>query len=160
MFHYWPELLLYFLFFLLSRCFLDGLFALGNWFLALQTIVVALQIANGDLRIHLKASSVFFVVQVPLIYWAAITYGVFGIGVAWVVMRAIFFFSVTPLVHKTFVKGLHLSWLIRDVQPVFFIQLIVGGLLSSLVINQNIFNGHFLECPLRRRVGWIQSHIQ
>ncbi|SVB22211.1 uncharacterized protein METZ01_LOCUS175065 [marine metagenome] len=114
------------------------LFALGNWFLAMQSILVALQIANGDLRIHLRATTFFFIVQVPLIYWAAIEYGVIGVGITWLALRIIFFLLVTPLVHKTFAKELHLSWLFRDVLPVFSIQLIVGKSLSSLITYQFI----------------------
>jgi len=83
------------------------------------------------LRLHVMGSTISAVIQVPLIYFAAVNYGAVGAGIAWFSFRTLWFFWWTPIVHSRFVPGLHWSWLIKDILPIVGLISAVALLLSS-----------------------------
>ena len=109
-------------------------FSLGNGVLAIGAFQYYLQIAFGQLRLHVIGSTISALIQVPIIYFAAINYGALGAGISWFCFRVFWFILWTPIVHRKFVPGLHLSWLCRDILP------IVGTLSLVALVLFNLFD--------------------
>lgn len=92
-----------------------SLYAIGYGFLALGAFPYYLQYAKGDLKLHLLGNILFIVLLVPAVIWAASHYGMTGAGWAWLAANVLYFFAWTPLVHRRFIPGLHLRWLLIDI---------------------------------------------
>ncbi|MDP5189399.1 glycosyltransferase [Rheinheimera baltica] len=92
-------------------------FALGNAMLTLGTFQYFLQFAFGSMRLHVVGSTIAAVLQVPIIFYAAVNYGAVGAGLAWFGFRGLFFMVWPPIVHHRFAPGLHWRWLLTDVLP-------------------------------------------
>jgi len=116
------------------------LFAAGSGLFAIQLILVALQIANGALSLHIKTTAISLVLQIPIIAWAALEYGVFGVAVSWFFLRFLFFILWPLIIHRSFSKDLHLNWLFKDVLPVVAIQIATGYVLSNIISIQFIYS--------------------
>ena len=108
-------------------------FALGNGVLAVTALQYMLQSVFGRLKLHNIGNTISVIIQVPVIYYAAVTYGALGAGIAWFVFRLVWFFFWTPIVHKIFLPGLHFSWLFKDVLPIAATILMISLLLNQLV---------------------------
>ncbi len=108
-------------------------FALGNGILALSAFQYYLQNAFGQLRLHVIGSTISALIQVPVIYYAAVNYGAEGSGIAWFSFRLVWFLWWTPIVHSHFVPGLHLKWLFKDLLPIAVITVGLALSLSNLV---------------------------
>lgn len=91
------------------------LYALGTGILALGAFPYYLQFAKGDLKLHLIGSFLFVLLLIPSLIWATWHYGMIGAGWAWLIANLIYFLSWVPLVHQRFARGLHWSWLTKDV---------------------------------------------
>jgi len=106
-------------------------FALGNGVLAIGAFQYYLQSAFGQLKLHVIGSTISAVIQIPIIYWAAVNYGAIGAGVAWFSFRVIWFLWWTPIVHSKFVPGFHWKWLLKDIMPILAMIAAVAWLLSE-----------------------------
>ena len=100
------------------------LYALGNGILALGAFPYYLQIAKGDLRLHMIGNLVFVLLLIPTLIWATLQYGTTGAGWAWLAANAIYFLTWVPKVHGRFVTGLHVQWLLSDVGAIVLLALI------------------------------------
>ena len=109
-------------------------FALGNGVLAINAFQYYLQSAFGQLRLHVIGSSISALIQVPVIYYAAVNYAAEGAGIAWFSFRLVWFLWWTPIVHRRFVPGFHLSWILKDILPIVVITVGVALGLSNLVM--------------------------
>jgi len=96
-------------------------FALGNGILAIGAFQYYLQNAFGQLRLHVIGSTVSALIQLPIIYYAAVNYGAQGAGIAWFCFRLIWFLCWTPIVHRRYVRGFHFIWMRDDILPVAFV---------------------------------------
>ena len=92
-----------------------ALYALGNGVLAISAAPFWLQIARGELRLHVAAATAFAVLLVPLLIWAASTAGSRGAGAAWLGINLLFLFGWVPIAHRLFLPLAHWRWLARDV---------------------------------------------
>jgi O-antigen/teichoic acid export membrane protein len=91
-----------------------SLYALGNGLLAVAAMSYYLQVARGDLRLHIRGSSIFAVLLVPLIALATNRGGMVGAGLAWCAANLTFFLGWCAIVHRRFLPGAHWRWLVRD----------------------------------------------
>lgn len=110
-----------------------SLYALGNGVLALGAFPYYLQVAKGDLKLHLIGNVLFLVLLVPALAWAAWKHGAMGAGYAWLFANLAFFMFWIPKVHARFVKGLHMRWLLHDVGSVAALAAAGAGLMYWLV---------------------------
>lgn len=94
------------------------LYSLGNGFLALAAFPYYLQFAKGNLRLHLIGNAVFALFLIPSVIWATLNYGASGAGWAWLANNAVCFLLWVPFVHRQFVPGLHVKWLLGDILPI------------------------------------------
>lgn len=109
------------------------LYALGNGVLAFGAFPYYLQYAKGDLKLHLIGNALFVVLLIPVLIWATFKYGVMGAGWAWLGTNLIYFLIWVPNVHRHFMKGLHVQWLLHDVAMPMCLSVIGGGLIYGLV---------------------------
>lgn len=98
-------------------------FSLGNGVLALSIFQYYLQSAYGKLRLHVIGSTISALIQIPIIYYAAVNYGAEGAGMAWFGFRLIWFMWWIPIVHKKFAPGLHVKWLLNDLLPIIIVSI-------------------------------------
>lgn len=107
-------------------------FALGNAVMLIGAYPYYMQKAIGKLKWHVIGSTLMASLQVPIIYWAATTYGAVGAGKAWLIFLGVWFILWTPFLHRQLIPGLHLTWLLRDILPVLATVLGVVWLQSIL----------------------------
>ncbi|WP_420476666.1 lipopolysaccharide biosynthesis protein [Noviherbaspirillum sp. ST9] len=103
------------------------LYALGNGITALGALPYYLQVAKGDLKLHLIGNALFVAVLIPVLIWAARHYGMIGAGFTWFTANAAYFLLWIPRVHNRMRKGLHLQWLRRDVGAIVLMTLAGAG---------------------------------
>jgi len=115
-------------------------FALGNGILAIGAFQYYLQNAFGHLRFHVIGSTVSALIQLPIIYYAAVNYGAQGAGIAWFCFRLIWFLCWTPIVHKRFVPGFHLEWVCNDVLPICIITTALAMGMNHLIPLDSVDN--------------------
>lgn len=108
--------------------------AIGNGILALGAFQFYLQFAHGRLKMHVIFNSVLAAVQIPLIIYAAYSFGVLAVAVTWFALRLLSFVIWTPIVHRKFARGIHASWLIGDIGP----SLVVTTVLLFVVMSIDI----------------------
>jgi len=103
------------------------LYALGNGIIALGSLPYYLQVAKGDLKLHLIGNVLFVVTFVPVLLWAASHYGMIGAGVTWFAAHSAYFLLWIPRVHNRIMPGLHMQWLRRDVGGIVFMTIVGAG---------------------------------
>ena len=108
-------------------------FALGNGILAIGAFQYYLQSAFGNLRLHVIGSTISALIQVPLIYYAAVNYGALGVAWLWFAFRLFWFLWWTPIIHNRFIPGFHLSWLFKDLLPVVLSVTTTALLLNNFI---------------------------
>jgi O-antigen/teichoic acid export membrane protein len=91
------------------------LYALGNAILAFGAFPYYLQFAKGDLRLHLIVNTLFLVLLLPAMIFSTIKFGAVGAGYAWLCSNALYFLLYVPRVHRRFMGGLHVQWLLHDI---------------------------------------------
>lgn len=89
-------------------------YALGNGFLAVVAMTYSLQVARGNLRLHLWGNLIFAVLLLPTIVVATLSGGMLGASLAWGGANLSFLLVWSAIVHKRFLPGQHLRWLLRD----------------------------------------------
>jgi len=107
------------------------LYGMGNGILAVAAFPYYLQYAKGDLRLHLIGSSIFVVLLIPAIIWAASEYGAIGAGYVWLILNLISFVFWLPFIHRRFEPGLNLKWYLEDT-TVIYLAIFAGGYALSL----------------------------
>jgi O-antigen/teichoic acid export membrane protein len=106
------------------------LYAIGNAIFAASAFPYYLQLAKGDLTMHLYGNIVLALVIVPAIIYAGIHHGASGTAAVWLAANLLYLVLWIPLIHKRLVPRLHLKWLLNDVAPHALLAFIVSWLLS------------------------------
>jgi O-antigen/teichoic acid export membrane protein len=115
------------------------LYAIGNGILSVVAFQSYLQFAKGNLRLHFIGNLIFVVILIPLLIWAAKSYGGVGVGYVWVGECAFYLLVWTWVVHRKFAPGLHSRWLFTDVLPIWFSVVLTAVIVFSfnITFNQN-----------------------
>jgi O-antigen/teichoic acid export membrane protein len=108
------------------------LYALGNGILSITAFPYYLQYAKGNLQLHLLGNTVFVMLLIPSIIWAAGKYGGSGAGYVWLIMNLVCFIFWLPFLHHKFVPGLHWKWYFQDVLMIFSAIVLAGFSLNSI----------------------------
>jgi len=114
------------------------LYGLGNAVVAIAGMQILLQYAEGILKYHFWGNFVFALTIVPMLYFLATTYGAIGAAIAWLSSSLLILLLWTPIVHKRFAPGLHMSWLANDVLIIFVTGFGVGYVVNWLLQPQEI----------------------
>jgi O-antigen/teichoic acid export membrane protein len=112
------------------------LYAVGNGVLALAAFPYYLQVARGDLSLHFMSNVLFVLLFVPLLLLTVSRLGMIGAGYAWIAANLVPFLVWLPIVHGRFLKGLHVSWLSKD----------IAGIVMPPTVAA-LFFGRLLELP-------------
>lgn len=107
-----------------------ALYAVGNGILALAGFTYLLQVARGNLSLHIVGNLIFVMLFLPSLYYAVTCYGIVGAGYAWISANLLPFLFWLPVVHRRFLKGVHLQWLFEDILPIALLPLIIAILAS------------------------------
>jgi O-antigen/teichoic acid export membrane protein len=113
------------------------MYALGNAALALSAFPFYLQLAHGQLRLHVIGTGCMAILLVPVVWWAADAWGAPGASAAWLGANLMYLLLWTPLSHRRFAPGLHRSWLLDDVLPPALLALTVGWGTSAVALPQH-----------------------
>lgn len=108
-----------------------ALYAVGNGIMVLTAFPYYLQYANGNLKLHLIWNAIFIIFFIPTIYYSVINFGMTGAGYAWVASNLLLFLFYLPIVHKKYLKGLHLRWLLFDI-----LQILILPFLYIIIVKQ------------------------
>jgi O-antigen/teichoic acid export membrane protein len=106
-----------------------ALYAIGNGILAVAGLPYALQVARGNLDLHVLGNLFFIALFLPLLLWLVAVHGAVGAGVAWVVANALPLLLWIPLVHRRFLSGMHWRWLGADI-AIPMLLAVSGGALA------------------------------
>lgn len=109
-------------------------FALGNGVLAIGAFQYYIQNAFGQLKLHVIGSTLSALIQVPLIYYAAVKYGAYGVSIVWCAFRIIWFLWWTPIVHYRLIPGFHVNWMVKDILPICVITCISAVVIEHLFV--------------------------
>jgi len=115
-------------------------FALGSGFLALSSFQYHLQNAYGDLKLHVRGSTLSIILQTPVIIVATVNFGAIGAGISWFVIRLAWFIVWSALVHNRLIPGFHKQWIAKDILPILF-SACLGGLVLDQFILQDMSDG-------------------
>lgn len=100
-------------------------YALGYTATAIAAFPYYLQYAYGQLKIHIWANLISFVIGIPIIIFAAIKFGALGTGIIWAALQISYLVLGTYFVHKKFLSGFHWKWLFWDVLPGYSVGLVI-----------------------------------
>jgi O-antigen/teichoic acid export membrane protein len=108
------------------------LFVLGSAVLAISTFQYHLQFAYGKLRQHVVYNTFIAALSIPLIIYAAFSYGALGVAWVWLGFRLFGLLFWAAYIHHLFAPGLHKVWLLNDVLRPFFVSLFIVIVFDSL----------------------------
>lgn len=103
------------------------LYALGNGILAIGAFPYYLQVAKGDLKLHLIGNAIFVVLLIPALVWATWRFGTVGAGYAWLGAHVTYFLLWIPRVHERLFGGLHRQWLRKDVGTIVLMTIVAAA---------------------------------
>jgi O-antigen/teichoic acid export membrane protein len=93
----------------------SSLLAAGAALQCLGVAPFALQIAYGWTSLALYLNLVAAVINVPLLFWLISGYGIFGAGVAWLIVAAFLFSLAIPLMHRRLLSNDQISFYTVDI---------------------------------------------
>ena len=114
-----------------------ALYACGNGLLAFGAFPYYLQFAKGNIRLHIIGNILFLVFMIPMIVWFTLNYGPDGAAWAWLVINAMYLILWVAVVHRKFLKGLHISWLVKDVLSILLFPLILALAMKTIIVFPN-----------------------
>jgi len=115
------------------------LYAIGNGVLAMAAFPYYLQVARGNLNMHLIGNLIFVLLFMPILWLAVANFGMVGAGYAWISANALPFLLWLPFVHHRFLKGMHWRWLTRDIGVVALVPTVSAAMAA-----------HFIKWPAAR----------
>jgi O-antigen/teichoic acid export membrane protein len=106
------------------------LYAVGNGVLAFSSFSYLIQVARGNLTLHVIGNLIFVAIFLPLLIFAVGRFGMVGAGWAWLLANLLPFVLWLPLVHNRYLKGIHWGWLSRDIAAPVVPATVVAALLA------------------------------
>lgn len=113
-----------------SAAHILSLYAIGNGILSVAGVPYLLQVARGNLNLHVKSNLIFVCLYLPMLYFAVIEYSMAGAGYAWILSNLLPFLFWLPVVHRKFLPGVHLRWLLEDILLITLLPLAIATLAS------------------------------
>jgi O-antigen/teichoic acid export membrane protein len=113
-------------------------FTLGNGILVLSSLLFTLQAAFGQLRLHVYNGTISGLIQVPLLAYVAIHFGVHALAITWFILRLVMFAVMSPIVHVKFQQGPYTDWLLGCIGKPLLGTL--TGVALSLALDSLVFH--------------------
>lgn len=113
-----------------------AIYSIGSLCVVYSAFLHYIQFANGNLKYHLRYSLVSSLISIPLIYYSAVHYSIFGVATVWLLRSAIGLFFWAPFVFYKFLPGYYKKWILNGflyylVIDTFFV-VIVRDLISQI----------------------------
>lgn len=105
-----------------------SLYAIGNGILAFAGLSYLLQVARGNLKLHVVGNLIFVILFLPMLYFAVTRFGMIGAGYSWIIANLIPFVLWLPVIHHKFLKGGHLRWIVEDIFAVALFPAFIAGI--------------------------------
>jgi len=112
-----------------------ALLSIGSALHGVMFFPYALQLAYGITRLPLTINMILIVILVPLIVFFALTYGVLGGAMAWLIFQVLYVLLGTWLTHRQLLKGVGMLWLFRDC-GIPFVLSFMAGIVVHYVVQQ------------------------
>ncbi|MEZ8375757.1 lipopolysaccharide biosynthesis protein [Vibrio cyclitrophicus] len=135
-------------------------YSLGNLFLSLSAFAYYIQYVKGNIRLHIIGNIIYLLILVPGVYYFANHDGALGVAKFWLYHNFAYFIVWTAIVHKQFLAGCHLKWLIQGVLQFFPVSLLMILLaVKSDLISQDRLLGLFQFSLLGMMMLMINYYI-
>lgn len=112
-------------------------YVLGNGITAISAFQYYLQFAHGELKMHVQYNILLALISIPLISWAAYTYGALGVAMVWFTLSLLSFLVWVPYVHHKFAPGVHKGWILKDILPIFLSTCLFLGIVNDIDLDFN-----------------------
>lgn len=93
-------------------------YGLANAVVGLLVLPFLLQLAKGDLRLHVLGNLILIVTLVPALVFSTRRWGAVGAGQVFFASNLLFLLLWAPFVHRRFMPQLNWRWLWRDILPI------------------------------------------
>lgn len=97
-------------------------YAIGNCLISINGMQYLIQVAHGNLRLHVLSTTLSALIQPPLIIFFAVNYGLIEASKCWFAFRLIWFFIYIPIVHFKFHRDIIIKWY----SEVFYVLTVVS----------------------------------
>ncbi len=115
-------------------------YILGNGILSVLAFQYYLQFAHGKLGLHVILNTIVVLVFIPTVSFAAYHFGAYGTALTWFGVQAISFLLCPLIVHRVFAPGIHISWVFKDILPIFITTVVLFFVLMQIPIPFDDFN--------------------
>lgn len=110
-----------------------SLLVLGNMFLSVMLLPLALQLGYGWTSLSLYKNVVAVVLFVPLLYFMIVRHGVIGAAIVWIVLTLGYVLIEIPLMHRRILPDAQWRWYFIDIGAPLAISAVVIGVTRLLV---------------------------
>ncbi|MBK6700299.1 MAG: oligosaccharide flippase family protein [Saprospiraceae bacterium] len=145
--------------------FLVRIFIIGFLFNGFMTMPYYLQLSIQWTKLSFYKNMVAFVLLVPLVYWLAIHYGIYGAAWFWLILNLLYIFIEIPIMHKVILPLEMKVWYWEDILlpiilvlslDIIFYKLLNYSIISNIIIIASIcllvlFQIYFLNAILRHK---------
>jgi O-antigen/teichoic acid export membrane protein len=107
-----------------------ALLTVGTAINGLMILPVSVQYAHGWARLAFLTNAVAVTVLAPVIYLAALHYGVVGAAWVWIILNSGYVAVIMPLMHRRLLRGRLRNWLAGDVGAPLVAALLVCGIVK------------------------------
>lgn len=90
-------------------------YSLGNAALVISSAQYFLQVAYGELKLHILGGTLTLLIDVPLIVLTSIKFGPHSTSIVWFVLRVFWLLLWTTIIHRKYLPDLQFKWLFNDV---------------------------------------------
>ena len=108
------------------------LFFLATAFLSANSFQYRLQCAFGDLKLHTLSATLSLLIQIPIVYISGVEHGVYGMAIAWLCIRIIWYLILSHAVHRRLLSGFHQYWMTQAFLPMLCSVIFTSGMISYL----------------------------
>ena len=108
-------------------------YALANGILAIMSFQYYLQVAFGQLRLHVIGATLSAAIDVPIIIIVAMNFGALGSGIAWFALKLAWTIVWTAIVHRKLAPGLHSKWFFYDFGFIALSTILTATIMSEYI---------------------------
>jgi O-antigen/teichoic acid export membrane protein len=110
-----------------------SMLTIGNMFLALMVLPLALQLAYGWTKLSLYKNAVALIVFVPAMFFMVTRFGAVGAAAVWIMLTAGYVMFEIPIMHMRVLPREKSKWYLHDVGIPVLVSVLVAGSVRLLL---------------------------
>ena len=110
-----------------------GPYVVGSAIVSFAAIVYSIQYAYGDLKLHVRAYTLFAAILIPTEIVVATRFGALGAAWLWLAVNLLLLLGYYPLVFHRFLAGETKSWAARIIAPPAIASALVAWAVGSVI---------------------------